>query len=122
MKAHVLIAVVVLQLSGLPAAAVACDLYFCTRELPAAAAAAGCHEHTPAAADLNLVGGKDHCSHLVAVDPVVLKPVRLLPPPAADAPPTLTTVLASGTFAQPPQVACGPPQRPPSAGTLPLRI
>ena len=113
----------VFVLSGVPAAAVACDLVVCPGPTMPPRASTGCHDHALPQSGKGISARADDCSHIAVVDPYVTSALGIGFQPAA------STVVASvsgvvviahhGLDARP---AHGPPHASPALSSLALRI
>ena len=114
---------VVLALSGVPAAAVVCDLVLCPDPAMAAAASTGCHDHALPQAGERMTPGADDCTHISAVDPYLASASRVAFPPVAPAPiASMSHVPMPSFHGLEVRSAHGSPNVPLAASPLPLRI
>ena len=72
---RIVIASLVLVLSGFPIAAVVCDVFLC---IEPSAASASCHEHETTGSGDRLTSESDRCSHLTVFAPFVTSSSRVI--------------------------------------------
>ena len=118
-----LILILVFALSGVPAAAVVCDLVLCLHPVTAAATDTGCHEHAAAQPGPH-VEAVDRCAHLAAVDPGVAPASRFVAHLIVAALPAATALTESVELSRAggPFLAHGPPTPFHATSHIPLRI
>jgi hypothetical protein len=118
-----LIVPLVLALSGVPAAAVVCDLVLCPDPAKAAAASTGCHDHALPQSGERMAPSEGDCTHISAVDPYVASGSRVVFQPVASAPvASMSDVPVTSLHSVEVRSARGSPNSPPAASSLPLRI
>jgi len=114
---------VVFVLSGVPAAAIVCDLVLCPDRVERATASAGCHDHARSQSGEWLTTRTADCTHMSPVDPYVASGSRVVFQPAASAPvasiPCVVVTFRDGVNAR---LAHGPPTTSYTASSVALRI
>ena len=114
--------ILVFVLSGMPAAAVVCDLVVCPRQ-SSAPLRAGCHEHATTGDGTQLSAARGACAHLSVVDPFVpASPRHALSLVAALVAPIAGAVTAVSALPVPAWRSHRPPTRSRQSQPTPLRI
>ena len=68
----------VLLLSGIPAAAIVCDLMLCQDPAKAASDSSGCHDHSSTDAARKMIAADETCTHASAIEPYVAVGFRVV--------------------------------------------
>jgi hypothetical protein len=113
----------VLALSGVPAAAVVCDLVLCPDPAKAAATSTGCHDHALPQSGERMTPSAGDCTHISAVEPYLASASRVAFQPLASAPvASMSHVPVTSLHRMDVRTAHGSPNSPLAASSLPLRI
>jgi hypothetical protein len=119
---RVLILPLVFVLSGVPAAAVVCDLMLCADPAKSDAASTGCHDHATPTSAKRMSARDGDCTHISTADPYVASGSRVACAPVTS-PPLASMSYVPVTFRCLADVSPGHARSSSrAASSLPLRI